>query len=335
MGYQISYKKLRLKFKVPSGTSRGVLTEKRSWILSVHTSENPELVGKGECSIIEGLSPDYESDRQYEALLDQLIKNPQLDLSDFPSIQFGFESALLDLENGAKGVYFDNAFTRGINKIPINGLVWMGGVKSMQKQIEEKIKSGFTTIKMKVGAIQFEKELALLESIRKRYSSEEITLRVDANGAFAYNEALPVLTLLADLDIHSIEQPIKAGQWEAMAALCERTPTPIALDEELIGISNRAQKLSLLNTIHPQFIILKPSLHGGIAGVQDWIRLAEERNIGWWMTSALESNIALSVIAQFTGEYNNSLPHGLGTGGLYSNNLPSNLVVDNGFIFYR
>ena len=335
MAYKISFEKKVFHFKRPSGTSRGILTEKKCWLLSVWNPTNPAIKGKGECSIIEGLSPEYENDEQYEAILEALVHDPDLDLSNHPSIKFGFESALLDLEHGGKQIYFDNDFAKGKHKIPINGLVWMGDEVFMQEQILEKLAQGFKTIKMKIGAIDLETELRLLQVIRKKYSKDEITLRVDANGAFQPGEAISVLQRLSELDIHSIEQPIKPGQWNEMSKLCRNTPTPIALDEELIGINDPDQKVALFETIRPQFIILKPSLHGGISGAREWIKLAENRSIPWWMTSALESNIGLKAIAQLTAEYDVKLPQGLGTGSLYTDNIPSNLVVENGFIHQK
>lgn len=330
---RLAFQKKTFVFKRPSGTSRGILTEKHAWFLEVWNEDEPEIKGKGECSIIPGLSPDFESIRQYEAKLKELQKHPTLDLTDWPSIKFGMECAILDLKNGGNRIYFDNAFTRGERKLPINGLVWMGDESFMKEQIEQKLHEGFTTIKMKIGAIDFETELKLLSSIRERYSKDKITLRVDANGAFSAEEALDKLHALAQLDIHSIEQPIQQRQWAEMSSLCQTTPVPIALDEELIGINSREAKIDMLETIQPQYIILKPSLHGGISGTQEWIQLAEERSILWWMTSALESNIGLEAICQLTAEYNNDLPQGLGTGSLYTNNVEGDLVVQNGFIF--
>lgn len=325
--------KRTFQFKRPSGTSRGVLTEKHAWFLEVWNEENPKIIGTGECSIIPGLSPDYENDEQYEQKLISACNNLSQDLSDFPSIQFGIETALLDLKNGGKGIIFDNDFTNGMQKIAINGLIWMGEEAFMQEQIEQKIAEGYTTIKLKIGAIDFDSEIALLKSIRSRFSSEQITLRVDANGAFSFEESLNKLSILSKLDIHSIEQPIKAGQWKEMSQLCLSTPIPIALDEELIGINLIEDKIKLLEVISPQYIILKPSLHGGIKGCKEWIELAEKLNISWWMTSALESNVGLNAICQFTAEYNNNLPQGLGTGSLYVENTPTNLKVENGMIF--
>jgi len=326
------YQKRTFHFKRPSGTSRGVLTEKHAWFIEIWDAVSPEIRGLGECSIIPGLSPDFESFEKYEAKLDSVCENLESDLSKWPSIKFGVETALLDLKNGGIGVYFDNEFSRGLKQIPINGLVWMGDPEFMKDQIDEKIKAGFSTIKMKIGAIDFESEYDLLRGIRSNYDSEQITLRVDANGAFESTEALEKLERLAKLDIHSIEQPIRAGQWEEMAKLCRKTPLPIALDEELIGISNPIEMERLLDIVKPQYIILKPSLHGGISGTKAWIKLAEAREIPWWITSALESNIGLTAICQLTAEFDNELPQGLGTGSLYTDNIESSLIVSSGYI---
>jgi o-succinylbenzoate synthase len=328
-------------FKNPSGTSRGVLTEKHAWFITLWDEENPSVIGVGECSIIEGLSPDYVSNEQYEAAIhlfcETYCKTVEFHetIEDFPSIKFGLETALLDLKNGGNGLIFENDFSSNSKKIPINGLIWMGDQAFMEAQIEQKITEGFSTLKMKVGAIDFNNEIALLSAIRKRFSKDEITLRVDANGAFSKKDALSKLTELAKLDLHSIEQPIQAGDWEGMKELCHVSPLPIALDEELIGINTLKEKNELLTTIQPPFIILKPSLHGGIEGTKEWIELAEEKDIQWWITSALESNIGLNAICQLAAEYTTNLPQGLGTGSLYTNNIESDLCVENGFIFKK
>lgn len=328
-----TFEKRTFQFKRPSGTSRGVLTEKHAWFITVYNSKSPSIKGIGECSIIPGLSPDFEDFESYETKLQAVCDDLTSDLSDWPSIRFAIETALLDLKNGGKGIYFKNAFTSSQKRIPINGLVWMGDIDFMREQIDAKLAAGFTTIKMKIGAINFDSEIELLQSIRDRYSSNDITLRVDANGAFSPDDALSKLRQLSDLDIHSIEQPIKAGQWNEMAELCQQTPLDIALDEELIGVNDIEEKKRLIQTIQPQYIILKPSLHGGIIGCREWIKIANENGIPWWITSALESNIGLNAICQFTAEYDNDLPQGLGTGSLYVNNVESSLTVENGHIF--
>lgn len=331
--YQAKFHKITLLFKAPSGTSRGILTTKDSWILDLWHKNTPKVVGKGEASIIKTLSPDW--DENYEKMLTRVADdinyyaNNLSALSAFPSIQFAIETALKDLENG--GNY--TIFQPNIDKIPINGLVWMGTKDFMLQQVKDKIDAGFSTIKLKIGAIDFEAELAILKYIRAHYSAQEITLRVDANGAFEPAEALQKLEKLAEFDIHSIEQPIKAMQWDEMAELCEKTPLPIALDEELIGIVGEKEKRDLLEKIKPQFIILKPSLVGGIKGTDEWIAIAESLNIAWWITSALESNIGLNAIAQYTATKSNLLPQGLGTGGLYTNNIEPFLMVKDGYLW--
>ncbi len=334
-----SFEAFVLDFKRPSGTSRGVLTQKKGWKLKLIDPNG--ITGLGECSIIPGLSPDYISDEQYEKQLKivcqnpfQFIENKEL-LLDYPSILFGLESAYFDLLNGGKRIYFNSGKSNAGFQIPINGLIWMGDPEYMQSQIEEKLAAGFTCIKLKVGAIDFKQELNLLGGIRSRFDSSKITLRVDANGAFNPDDALWKLGELSKLDIHSIEQPIKAGFPEIMSELCAETPLPIALDEELIGINLTEEKIALLDTIRPQYIILKPSLHGGFSGTKEWIELADSRNIPWWITSALESNIGLNAIAQFTAEYNPVLPQGLGTGGLYETNFEAPLRIENGYLHYQ
>ena len=327
---------LKLHFKRPAGTSRGIMQIKNSWLLELNDGINS---GIGEISVIEGLSPDFISIESFELKLSEICAEIEsgLDnmssLENYPSIKFGFETAILDLQNGGKGIIFNNDFAKGEKKIPINGLIWMGDKQFLYEQVEQKLAEGFSTIKMKIGAIDFEQEIKILAAIRSKYSANQITLRVDANGAFTLQQARKVLDRLADLEIHSIEQPIEAGNWLEMKELCAKTPIPIALDEELIGITKIQEKINLLDTIKPQYIILKPSLHGGISGTKDWIDLAESKNIPWWITSALESNIGLNAICQLTAEYENNLPQGLGTGSLYTNNIESDLIVENGFIY--
>nr|WP_294859580.1 o-succinylbenzoate synthase [uncultured Fluviicola sp.] len=333
-----SFEAFTLDFKRPSGTSRGILTQKKAWKLELTNSDG--ITGLGECSVISGLSPDYISDDQYESKLTEICRNPARFIEnknllvDFPSILFGLESAYFDLVNGGKQIYFESAKIAAGFSIPINGLIWMGDSYYMQDQIEEKLDAGFTCIKLKVGAIDFKQELKLLEGIRSRYDASKIVLRVDANGAFKMNDAIWKLDELSKLDLHSIEQPIQAGSWNDMKDLCERTPLPIALDEELIGINESERKMDLLDTIKPQFIILKPSLHGGFSGTSEWIELAEARQIPWWITSALESNIGLNAIAQFTAGYHPILPQGLGTGGLYETNFEAPLKIEKGNLYY-
>ncbi len=344
---EFEVEKYLLEFKKPSGTSRGILYNKPSWIFRI-TDKNG-ISGVGEFSVIPGLSPDYEDYYTYELQVQKaidflknniqnssetnfLIRQFNAEFSEYPSLIFGVETALLDLKNGGNEIIFDNDFSKGLTSIPINGLIWMGSEEEMQIQIDEKLKLGYKTIKIKIGAIDFRKELSLIQKIREKYSSKEVIIRVDANGAFSFEESKQVLLKLKELDVHSIEQPIKAGQFQQMKELCEFNIVPIALDEELIGIYDKQEKINLLDFIKPQYIILKPSLHGGISGCSEWIELAEQRNIGWWITSALESSIGLNAIAQFTANYNVQIPQGLGTGGLYKNNLPSKLVIKEGYL---
>lgn len=332
-----TYQKHILQFKQPSGTSRGVLKIKETWFLTVNANGKQ---GIGECGMFKGLSVDDRPD--FEAKLQWLCDNINLDLAillyeltEFPSIQFGLEMALKSLEAEDSFELFPSEFTKGEKSIPINGLIWMGSEAFMRQQIRDKIEAGFTCIKMKIGAIDFQTEIQLLKSIRSEFSSTDIELRVDANGAFSAAEALEKLQRLSELDLHSIEQPIKQGQIKNMARLCSETPLPIALDEELIGIFSNERKKELLEIIKPQYIILKPTLVGGFKGSDDWIGIAESNNIGWWITSALESNVGLNAIAQYTFNKQNDLPQGLGTGSLFTNNIESPLEVKNGALHYN
>lgn len=296
-------------------------------------------MGIGECALFRGLScddrPDYEEKMQW--LCDHIDRDTSYligELMEFPSIQFGLEQALLSLKAENSFDLFPSDFSRGKGQIPINGLIWMGDKSFMTEQIAHKLEEGFTTLKMKIGAIDFQTELDILKGIRKRYNAAELVLRVDANGAFNKDNALDKLKELAAYDIHSIEQPIQAGQWEQMNALCASSPVAIALDEELIGLCSFEQKRALLQAVHAPFLIFKPSLIGGFRGTKEWIQLAEEFGIEYWITSALESNIGLNAIAQFTYTLKNPLPQGLGTGGLFSNNIDSPLCVQHGALLY-
>ena len=334
---QANYQKYVLDFKRASGTSRGVLTQKETWFLIL---EKDGKKGIGECGILRGLSiddrPDYEEKLKWVCQNIQLGKQKLYDaLIEFPSIQFGVEMAFLSLESKNPLELFPSDFTASKQSIPINGLVWMGEPSYMKEQIEQKIAEGFNCIKLKIGAIDFDKELELLQFIRNHFDAKTIEIRVDANGGFSPEEALSKLNQLDKFDLHSIEQPIKQHQIAEMAELCAKTPFPIALDEELIGIFSLDDKEELLQQIKPHYIILKPSLVGGFQGTQEWITLAEKHNIGWWITSALESNIGLNAIAQFTFTLNSVLPQGLGTGGLYTNNFDSPLEVKKGQLWYN
>lgn len=331
------YKKYILDFKRASGTSRGVLTQKETWFIIL---EEDGKQGIGECGILRSLSIDDRPD--YEEKLKWTCDNIHLGedqlweaLTEFPSIQFGVEMAFQSLKSDSPYLLFPSDFTDGKKEIAINGLVWMGEKTYMKQQIEEKLQQRFNCIKLKIGAIDFQNELDLLAFIREHFSAEKIEIRVDANGAFTSGNALDKLNQLHKYQLHSIEQPIKQGQTEAMAGLCKVTPFPIALDEELIGVFGYENKKRLLEDIQPQYIILKPSLVGGFRGSKEWIDLAEKLNIGWWITSALESNIGLNAIAQWTYLQNNPMPQGLGTGALYTNNFDSQLEVKNGKLFYN
>lgn len=344
------YQKHVLDFKFDAGTSRGVLRKKETFIVALWTSEDPGCIGWGEAGPLPKLSMDDVENFEeilsgyLEQLSREAIMWTEKGVLGFckafvhdrhPSIRFALETALLDVLNGGERRILANDFYDRHEAIPINGLIWMGEVDFMLRQIEEKLFQGFTCIKMKIGAIDFEQECHLLAHIRKQYAADQVTLRVDANGAFSPSEAMSKLERLARYDLHSIEQPIKAGNWREMAMLCKDSPLDIALDEELIGIVKEEERMALLEAIQPPYIILKPTLVGGIGDTREWIRLAEERGIGWWMTSALESNIGLNAISQLTSSYRVSLPQGLGTGQLYHNNIPSPLVVENGKLIYQ
>ena len=333
---QATFQKYILDFKTPGGTSRGVLTQKETWFLIIRDQEH---IGIGECGMFKGLSFDDRGD--YEDKLQEVCNRIDEGLEsllkackEFPSIQFGLEMAFKSLQSDHPFLLFKNDFSDGIDGIPINGLIWMGTSDFMNRQIKDRIKDGFRCIKMKIGAIDFNAEYDILKSIRKEFSASDIEIRVDANGAFKAEDALDKLNRLNDLELHSIEQPIKPRQWEAMAELCLESPLPIALDEELIGILNQEEKGLLLDQVQPQFIILKPSLIGGYSGSESWIDHAEKRGIGWWVTSALESNVGLNAIAQWVYDKPRALVQGLGTGSLFTNNFDSPLRVKNGTLHY-
>jgi L-alanine-DL-glutamate epimerase-like enolase superfamily enzyme len=328
------YKKYILHFKQPAATSRGVYTERIIWFLFVFDSDNPAQIGIGECAPLPGLSP--ELDAGFTEKLTDICKNIEryydrmpTDLTEFSSLKMGMETAFLDYQNKGTKIFHRNAFTEGKRGIKINGLVWMGRQEFLDEQIRSKLNDGYTCIKLKVGAIDFEAELALIKKIRRKYGAQNVAIRVDANGAFCPAEVMDKFKKLAALDVHSIEQPVKPGQHDLLARLCADSPLPIALDEELIGINSIRQKQELLDYIHPQFLVLKPSLHGGFGGCSEWLELAQASNIGWWITSALESNIGLNAIAQWVSTLESNLHHGLGTGQLFTNNFDSPLSLVN------
>ncbi len=333
---KLQFAPYNLKFKEPAGTSRGVLTEKITCFLRLYDESSPSRYGVGEAAVFPGLSP--EADDRFFYKLMELQANVGLgiptDLSNFPSLQFGFEQAVRDFAGGCRGIYFESPFIFGQSDIEINGLIWMGSFDRMIERIEEKISAGFKCIKLKIGAIDWTKEVDMIEFIRNRYSSEEVEIRVDANGGFTMDNALPRLKRLAELGVHSIEQPIRQGNPELMQFLCQVSPLPIALDEELIGKFTYEQKVATLDTIRPAYIVIKPTLTGGFSGANEWIELARERNIGWWITSSLESNIGLNALAQWVASLNTVIPQGLGTGGLFTNNLKAPIFISGSKLKY-
>jgi o-succinylbenzoate synthase len=347
MKINVIFQKYVLDFKFEAGTSRGILKSKDTYFIKVSGGSS---IGYGECSLLKGLS--FDDRPEYENYLEEICQNfdgreftiqSENDIdqiisdnisSEYPSIVFGFETALRDLLFGGTKVIYKNGFVEGKRNIPINGLIWMGEKGFMLEQVNKKLEAGFKCLKMKIGAIKFEEEYEVLEIIRKNFNKDQILIRVDANGAFDEANVFDRLAALSKLDIHSIEQPVKPGQHRLMHELALHSPVPIALDEELIGITNRRQKEELLNTIRPPYIILKPSLLGGFKATQEWIEIAEGMGIGWWITSALEANIGLNAICQFTANFNPDTVHGLGTGQLYHNNIASPLFIKNGEIGY-
>lgn len=371
--YKIEISERTLHFKQPAGTSRGVYTTRHSYYLTLTSDEMPGIEGVGECATLPDLScdakPEYEMTlRQVCQMVEQMGRIPYDMIRAYPSITFGLETAFASFFDAAKkfleivpaegassssellkqkGVsvpagmenltdLFDSPFGRGEEGITINGLVWMGTYEEMLARLEEKLQAGFHCVKLKIGAIDFFKELDLIKRIRDVYTKEQVELRVDANGGFLPENAMSQLEALAKYDIHSIEQPIKQHQWPKMAQLCRETPLPIALDEELIGVNVRSMKQALLDTICPQYIILKPSLHGGIYGCNEWIELANQRGIGSWITSALESNIGLNAIAHYAAKVYGPdvrMLQGLGTGQLFTDNIPMPLEIRGDQLF--
>lgn len=342
MKYEIKIIPRVFHFKRPAGTSRGVYMTRKSWMLELTTPEMPGRKGIGECAPLPDLSCDYGPD--YEETLrkmcDKFINDGKIDyneMRDYPSMLFGLETALKHLECGSIDFY-DTPFSHGEAGIPINGLVWMGTFEEMMQRIDEEIKQGFRCIKLKIGAIDFNKELDMVKYIREHFTHKEMEIRLDANGGFEFDEALYKLELLSQYSIHSIEQPIRQHQWGYMAQLCRESPLPIALDEELIGINEPDMKEYVLNVIKPAYIILKPSLHGGISGVKEWIDIASDKGIKSWVTSALESNVGLNSIAQFAAyEYGSdiAMPQGLGTGMLFTDNIDMPLEIRGNMLWRK
>ncbi len=334
-----TWKELTLNPRFPLGTSKGVFQERTVWYLIAWDPSRPQLRGIGEAALFPGHSKEFPADVRTKLLelcrdtsnWEQRLKG---DLVQVPSVRFAVEQCLKDLDASGSKVLFPSDFTLGRQGIPINGLVWMGDKVTMRERIKAQIDGGSRCVKMKIGAIGIEDELELLREVRKEFSAKELTLRVDANGAFTHGNAMSVLERLAELEVESIEQPIAPGLYEAMAELCAATPLPIALDEDLIGLNTRLAKKELLEHVRPQHIVIKPSMVGGWAAAHEWIDLAEERNIGWWITSALESSIGLNAIAQWTATLKPSIPQGLGTGNVYTDNIPSPLHMLNGELHY-
>lgn len=328
-----------LFFKIPAGTSRGILTQKEVFYLILADSGNPLKRGLGEIAPIPGLSFDSipELEKQIQLLI-QKINSGNLvsakELKGFPALQFGYETALTGLRSESPVLLYPSDFTRGEKGIPINGLIWMGAKEVMIRQVDKKLTAGFTCLKLKIGAIDFDSELDILRSIRNRFPASQLEIRVDANGAFSPRNASEKLEQLAKFELHSIEQPIKQGQFPEMKKLCEKSPVPVALDEELVGVSEKKEKEELLDAVCPKYIILKPTLLGGFQTAEEWIELAEKRKIGWWVTSALESNIGLNAISQWVATLKTSGFQGLGTGELFTNNIKSPLVAENGRLYY-
>ena len=332
-----------LHFKQPAGTSRGVYTTRKSYYLTITDDNRSSIKGVGECATLPDLSCDavpeyFKILSDVCRMVEQTGNIPYDILRPYPSILFGLETAFAQLDANGSTCLYDTPFGRGEEGITINGLVWMGTFDEMYSRLETKLKAGFHCVKLKIGAINFDKELDLIKHIREAFDKNTIELRVDANGGFSPDNAMERLEALAKYDIHSIEQPIKQHQWGEMARLCKETPLPIALDEELIGVNVKSMKEYLLETIRPQYIILKPSLHGGMYGCTEWIQMAKERGINSWITSALESNVGLNAIAHYCAKtYGPSvlMPQGLGTGQLFTDNIDMPLVIDGDKIWYR
>lgn len=344
MSLRASFFKKVFNFNFKARTSRGWMKDKTSWFIKIGDRDRPSIFGIGECGPLPGLSVDHTPD--FEEKLISIIERINTSASvpvvdgklislvppEFPSIIFGLETALLDLQNGGTRLIYNNNFIKG-EPIRINGLIWMGDMDFMMDQINKKIAEGFTCLKLKVGGLDFDRECDILNYIRKRYFRQDIVIRLDANGALKVDEVLYKLGEMARFKVHSIEQPIKPGL-EEMEELCRKSPIPVAFDEELIGIASGEEKRRLLERLKPPFIVLKPTLHGGLKACEEWISIAESCKVGWWLTSALESSIGLNAICQLAANYKTGLPQGLGTGTIYSNNFASPLTVKDGNIFY-
>ena len=337
---EATWKEITFTPRFPLGTSKGVIEARTAWFLIAWEKERPEVCGIGEAALFPGHSKEFPADVRTKLL--ELCANTSdwearlnTDLVNVPSVRFAVEQCLRDLQASGSKVLFPSDFTLGRKGIPINGLVWMGDKDTMRARIKEQLEVGNRCVKMKIGAIGIADELELLADVRKQFSAQELTLRVDANGAFNNSNVMPVLQRLAKLQVESIEQPVAPGLYEVMEEICAHAPLPIALDEDLIGLNTREVKQDLLDHVRPQHIVIKPSLVGGWAAAQEWIGLAKERNIGWWITSALESSIGLNAVAQWTATLGTTIPQGLGTGSVYTDNFPSPLGVEQAELLYR
>ena len=340
MSLKAEYRPYTLFFRFPAGTSRGIMHQRKTWIVRVRDEEQDGRAGYGEAAPLPGLSPDDRTDmEEILAMACSRIGHDNFSVEEipsrFPSVRFALEMALKDLRQDGDYILFPSPFTKGRASIPINGLIWMGDPSWMKDQIRQKVEAGFRVIKIKVGALPLDEELAVLKDVRREYRSLDLEIRLDANGAFPAGKALEVLRRFSEYHIHSIEQPIAPGQYETMARLIEDSPIPVALDEELIGPWHGNEKKRLLEMLHPHYLILKPTLLGGFRETEEWIRLAGERGIGWWITSLLESNIGLNALAQWTFTLGNPLPQGLGTGMLYTQNFRSPLYLEGSALHFN
>lgn len=335
-----------LHFKQPAGTSRGVYTTRLSHYVTMTDTERPGITGVGECAPLPDLGCDRLSgpnayERKLRELADDVCRTGAISwplFRPYPSMLFGLETALHQLLAGGRAGFFDTPFSRGEEGITINGLVWMGSFEEMYGRLQAKLDQGFHCVKLKIGAIDFDRELDLVRHIRECFGPERVELRVDANGGFTPENALSRLEALARYDIHSCEQPIQPRQWTAMAQLCRESPLPIAFDEELIGVNDREEKARLLDELRPAYLVLKPSLHGGMLGCREWIAMARQRGIGSWITSALESNIGLNAVAQLCADVYGphvTMAQGLGTGQLFTDNIPMPLEIRGDQLWFQ
>ena len=255
------------RFQRPATTSRGTYHSKKVHFIVLYHTEEPSIAGIGECSLFPGLS--YDDVKGFDNKLNQTVERinqgnylADTSLSEWPSINFALETAWRDIRLNGNRILYPSGFTEGIDTIRINGLIWMGSKEDMIRQIRQKMNDGFTCLKMKIGALDLDEELEVPRFIRNACTPDELEIRLDANGAFKPREALEITKLLSEFDLHSIEQPIAAGRVDDMARICELSPIPIALDEEMIGMHSMASRIKMLNTIKPQYLVLKPGLLG-------------------------------------------------------------------------